>query len=167
MVSASWLFRKSSNRSACEPRAPRWTSEINKVRNRRSGNSSLIEPLPMREQVTESHDGLMTRPGTVFRSRSGWLMHHPVAPSRERITRPRAQSRITAQCDRRATSRQRDCVKDAAIADWRRSSRSIAWKLFTAESEAAGQRPCTGLEESAEIKNLCQGECPNHQPKQC
>jgi hypothetical protein len=40
-------LRKSSNRSACEPRAPRWTSEINKVRKRRSGLSSLEESLPI------------------------------------------------------------------------------------------------------------------------
>src|SRR5882724_4824132 len=60
MVSASWLRRKSSNRSACEPRAPRWTSEINKVRKRRSGHSSLITSLPMREQLSEFHDSVMT-----------------------------------------------------------------------------------------------------------
>src|SRR4030081_3514002 len=60
MVSASWLRRKSSNRSACEPRAPRWTSEINKVRKRRSGHSSLIASLPMREQLADFHDSAMT-----------------------------------------------------------------------------------------------------------
>src|SRR5438132_2588764 len=60
MVSASWLLRKSSNCSACEPRAPRWTSEINKVRKRRSGLSSLIESLPMDAHLTDSHDRAMT-----------------------------------------------------------------------------------------------------------
>src|ERR1700710_298002 len=60
MVSASWLRRKSSNRSACEPRAPRWTSEINNVRKRRSGHSSLIPSLPMRERLADFHDGAMT-----------------------------------------------------------------------------------------------------------
>src|ERR1700730_11310446 len=60
MVSASWLRRKSSNRSACEPRAPRWTSEINKVRKGRSGLSSLIESLPMNAHLTDSHDRAMT-----------------------------------------------------------------------------------------------------------
>src|SRR6478672_13299560 len=60
MVSASWLRRKSSNRSACEPRAPRWTSEMNKVRKRRSGHSSLKGSLPMRRDLTDSHDKAMT-----------------------------------------------------------------------------------------------------------
>src|ERR1700743_2858315 len=60
MVSASWTRRKSSKRSACEPRAPRWTSEINKVRKRRSGLSSLISSLPMREHLARSHDNVMT-----------------------------------------------------------------------------------------------------------
>src|SRR5882757_2447642 len=60
MVLASWVRRKSSNRSACEPRAPRWTSEINKVRKRLSGHSSLIPSLPMRERVPDFHDGAMT-----------------------------------------------------------------------------------------------------------
>src|ERR1700753_1590385 len=60
MVSASWMRRKSRNRSACEPRAPRWTSEINKVRKRRSGLSSLISSLPMREHLAKSHDNWMT-----------------------------------------------------------------------------------------------------------
>src|SRR3981189_40769 len=60
MVSASWLRRKSSNRSACDPRAPRWTSEVNKVRKRRSGHSSLKEALPMRRHLTPSHDKAMT-----------------------------------------------------------------------------------------------------------
>src|SRR5882757_5111281 len=60
MVSASWVRRKSSSRSACEPRAPRWTSEINKVRKRRSGHSSLIPSLPMRERLADSHDTAMT-----------------------------------------------------------------------------------------------------------
>src|SRR5437868_1599187 len=60
MVSASCALRKSSNCSACEPRAPRWTSEINKVRKRRSGLSSLIESLPMDAHLTDSHDRAMT-----------------------------------------------------------------------------------------------------------
>src|ERR1700753_10584 len=60
MVSASCTRRKSRNRSACEPRAPRWTSEINKVRKRRSGLSSLISSLPMREHLAKSHDNWMT-----------------------------------------------------------------------------------------------------------
>src|SRR6266404_8410848 len=60
MVSASWPRRKSSNRSACAPRAPRWTSDINKVRKRLPGHSSLIASLPMREQLTESRDSVMT-----------------------------------------------------------------------------------------------------------
>src|SRR5204863_10102543 len=59
MVSASWVLRKSSNRSACEPRAPRWTSEMNKVRQRRSGLSSLKESLPMHVPLTDSHDSPM------------------------------------------------------------------------------------------------------------
>src|ERR1700676_5189005 len=62
MVSASWVLRQYSNRSACEPRAPRWTSEINKVRKRRSGLSSLIASLPMREQLADSRDSAMTQP---------------------------------------------------------------------------------------------------------
>src|SRR5262249_22233595 len=60
MVSASWTRRKSSNRSACEPRAPRCTSEINKVRKRRSGLSSLTESLPIRAPLTDSHDSDVT-----------------------------------------------------------------------------------------------------------
>src|SRR6516162_11305595 len=64
MVSASWLRRKSSNLSACEPRAPRWTSEINKVRKRRSGLPSLTASLPMNAALTDSHDKGMTGRGT-------------------------------------------------------------------------------------------------------
>src|SRR5882757_3518244 len=60
MVSASWERRKSSSRSACEPRAPRWTSEINKVRKRRSGLSSLEESLPMPVHLPDSCDKAMT-----------------------------------------------------------------------------------------------------------
>src|SRR6266498_1718442 len=60
MVSASWVLRKSSNCSACEPRAPRWTSEINKVRKRRSGLSSLKESLPIPVHLTDSCDRAMT-----------------------------------------------------------------------------------------------------------
>src|ERR1700730_10257571 len=60
MVSASWLRRKSSNRSAWEPRAPRWTLEINKVRKRPPGLSSLLESLSMKAHLTESHDRAMT-----------------------------------------------------------------------------------------------------------
>src|SRR6516162_4804799 len=67
MVSASWLRRKSSNLSACEPRAPRWTSEINKVRKRRSGLSSLTASLPMNAPLTDSHDKGMTGRGTAQR----------------------------------------------------------------------------------------------------
>src|SRR5256714_6459256 len=51
MVSASWPRRKSNNRSACEPRAPRWTSEINKVRKRRSRHSSLIAKSPCKKRT--------------------------------------------------------------------------------------------------------------------
>src|ERR1700756_2368143 len=60
MVSASWLRKKSSSLSAGEPRAPRWTSEINKVRKRRSGLSSLTESLPIHAPLTDSHDRAMT-----------------------------------------------------------------------------------------------------------
>ncbi|MGB6394191.1 MAG: hypothetical protein WBF73_00735, partial [Bradyrhizobium sp.] len=37
-----------------------WTSEINKVRKRRSGLSSLIEALPMYADLTDSNDRAMT-----------------------------------------------------------------------------------------------------------
>src|SRR5260370_32299590 len=82
MVSASWLRRKSSNSSACEPRAPGWTSNINKVRKRRSGHSSLIAWLPMREQLTESCDIVMTihaADGTADSVKRMKMMDRPVA----------------------------------------------------------------------------------------
>src|ERR1700733_7087485 len=89
MVSASWLRRKSSNRSACEPRAPRWTSEINKVRKRRSGHSSLIASIPMREQLADSRDGVMTIHAADATTRIGHLL---------------SGKRIAAGCDNQATA---------------------------------------------------------------
>src|SRR5712675_1790959 len=79
MVSASWLLRKSSTRSACEPRAPRWTSEINKVRKRRSGLSSLEESLPIPVHLTDSCDRAMTSDAA----------DGPKDQSLESMTRPR------------------------------------------------------------------------------
>src|SRR5205085_6669496 len=87
MVSASWLLRKSSKRSACEPRAPRWTSEINKVRKRRSGLSSL-ESLPIPAHLTDFCDSAMT-------------VHATDSPTR--INAAPLLSRIAARCDRQAT----------------------------------------------------------------
>src|SRR5439155_5816771 len=88
MVSASWLLRKYSNRSACEPRAPRWTSEINKVRKRRSGLSSLKESLPIPAHLTDFCDRAMT-------------VHAAITP-RESMPRPLCL-RIAARCDKQAT----------------------------------------------------------------
>src|SRR5476649_280176 len=107
MVSASWQRRKSSNRSACEPRAPRWTSEINKVRKRRSGHPSLITSLPMREQLAESHDRAMTIHAAAGTSRSKLTSRSAVF-----IRRPSVQhesdvhfvdSQIAVHCDSQAT----------------------------------------------------------------
>src|SRR6266481_4175336 len=96
MVSASWLLRKSSNRSACEPRAPRWTSEINKVRKRRSGLSSLEESLPMPVHLPDPCDKAMTIHAT-----DGPKRIHDDNPRRESATRPRHG--VTARCDIQAT----------------------------------------------------------------
>src|SRR6266567_8090948 len=92
MVSASWLLRKSSNRSACEPRAPRWTSEINKVRKRRSGLSSREESLPIPVHLTDCCDRAMT---------SG-AADSPREPT-TRIDDAPLASRITARYDNPAT----------------------------------------------------------------
>src|SRR6188472_1425565 len=93
MVSASWLLRKSSNRSACEPRAPRWTSEMNKVRKRRSGLSSLEESLPIQVHLTDSRDTAMT-------SGAADGPGDPVSGINDAPPR----LRITARCDNQATS---------------------------------------------------------------
>src|SRR5271169_3265560 len=113
MVSASWPFRKSSNRSACEPRAPRWTSEINKVRKRRSGLSSLIESLPMNAHLTDSHDRAMTTEAA-----HGTANHaHPAGP---RISPARVYSRIAALRDNQATWIVIPVRVDALITDGKR-----------------------------------------------
>src|SRR5512139_1501274 len=41
MMSASCWRRKSSSRSAWQPRVPRWTSEINSARNRRAASVTM------------------------------------------------------------------------------------------------------------------------------
>src|ERR1700742_2361514 len=119
MVSASWVRRKSSNRSACEPRAPRWTSEINKVRKRRSGLSSLIESLPIGEPIIQFRDNAMTScaaNGTLYkgrpacRDRTARTSDVPQAggPSTtdtsDRIGRVFAQAAITVLYDNQATA---------------------------------------------------------------
>src|SRR5258708_22984453 len=99
MVSASWLRRKSSNRSACEPRAPRWTSEMNKVRKRRSGHSSLIVQLPMREQLADFHDSVMTAHAAAGTS--------IIRSARWRIAAP-CDNGATGACDSTSASRPRE-----------------------------------------------------------
>src|SRR6188508_1499975 len=93
MVSASWVLRKSSNCSACEPRAPRCTSEINKVRKRRSGLSSLKESLPIPVHLTDFCDRAMTYYAT---------------DGPTRISAAPLSSRIAAPCDRQATFERQD-----------------------------------------------------------
>src|SRR3979411_1005185 len=81
MGAACGLLKKSSNCSACEPRAPRWTSEINKVRKRRSGLSSLEESLPMPVHLPDSCDKAMTIHATDDRksmTRISGTPHHGV-----------------------------------------------------------------------------------------
>src|SRR3954451_6846242 len=101
MVSASWVLRKSSNRSACEPRAPRWTSEINKVRKHRSGLSSREESLPMPVHLPDSCDRAMTIVAT---------------DGPARINDAPLQKRKAARCDSEATRvAGRHCERSEAI----------------------------------------------------
>src|SRR5581483_9126303 len=137
MVSASWIRRKSSNRSVCEPRAPRCTSEINRVRKRRSGLSSLTESLPIRAPLTDSHDSAMTCDGT-----------HQVPSLRgsfRRITPLTPWLAIAARCDSEAT-------KPASLRAERRTSFCIPAARCASgfcenpcpsENEGAGNAGCT------------------------